>query len=109
MAEPAEQASTSGLSHKRIRPDIQSIASNGKASARCSGAPAQLHDRVRAEPYEYGDLEVVSLELYLTERARGMKIENARGAPVIRSSGRCTKVSGWAMFARRLSMLGAFG
>jgi L-cysteine S-thiosulfotransferase len=36
---------------------------------------------VRAEPYEYGDPEAVSLELYLTERARGMKIETPAVRP----------------------------
>jgi sulfur-oxidizing protein SoxA len=30
---------------------------------------------VRAEPYDYGSPEMVALELYLMERARGMKIE----------------------------------
>jgi sulfur-oxidizing protein SoxA len=36
---------------------------------------------VRAEPYEYGAAEAVALELYLMERARGMRIETPAVRP----------------------------
>jgi sulfur-oxidizing protein SoxA len=36
---------------------------------------------VRAEPYEYGAPEAVALELYLMERARGMRIETPAVRP----------------------------
>jgi L-cysteine S-thiosulfotransferase len=36
---------------------------------------------VRAEPYEYGALEAVALELYLTARARGMPLETPAVRP----------------------------
>jgi len=36
---------------------------------------------VRAEPFEYGSPEFVELELYLTWRARGMKLETPAVRP----------------------------
>jgi L-cysteine S-thiosulfotransferase len=35
----------------------------------------------RAEPFEYGALEAVALELYLMERARGIAIETPAVRP----------------------------
>jgi sulfur-oxidizing protein SoxA len=43
---------------------------------------AKLHERrVRAEPYAYGAIELTELELYLAERAAGMRIETPAVRP----------------------------